>query len=256
MDYVGPLSEHIRPCRVMRIIKNLQMNKNSALIWLPKIVEAGLQTPKTVVVEYDHRTVIQIFDGADVPEFTILIENVKAACNRIGYPVFIRTDLSSAKHDGPNAYRIDSDDGIIKALSATLEDNEIKFWLEPNPPKAVLIREWLNLDSPFSAFGGHAIAREWRFFADSEKVRCFHPYWPEDSIQFFGIPEPDGWSDSLKSLHNEPENIKELKQLAVLAAGLYGCYASVDIAMDVTCKWWLTDMATAEDSYHWPSCIA
>lgn len=240
----------------MRILKNFKMNKNSALIWLPKIVEASLPTPKTEIVEYNHRRVIEIFDGADVPEFTGLIQNVKSACNRIGYPVFIRTDLSSAKHDGPNAYRADSDSDIIRVLSSTLEDNEMKFWLEPEPPKAILVREWLNLDSPFSAFRGHAIAREWRFFADSEKVRCFHPYWPEDSIQFLGIPEPDSWRNSLKTLHNEPENIEELKQLAVLAAGLYGCYASVDIAMDVTGKWWLTDMATAEDSYHWPSCIA
>lgn len=230
------------------------MNKNSALIWLPKIVEAGLPTPKTETVEYDHRAIIEVFDNPDLPAFGNLIWAVRAACNKIGYPVFLRTDLSSAKHDGAKAYKIQNESGISAVLLATLEDNEMKFWLEPEPPKAFLIREWLNLDSPFSAFGGHAIAREWRFFADWQSIKCFHPYWPEDSIQFFGIPEPNDWRESLKLLHVVPENIDELKKLAMSAASLYGCYSSVDIAMDTGGKWWLTDMATAEDSYHWPLC--
>lgn len=226
------------------------------MIWLPKIQDAGLPTPKTEIIAYEHRSVIEVFDKPDLPEFATLIENISLACNRIGYPIFIRTDLSSAKHDGPMAYRADSDSDVSRVLFKTLEDNELKFWLDPSPPKAFLVRQWLNLDSPFVAFGGHAIAREWRFFADGEKVRCFHPYWPEDSIRFFGIPEPSGWRLALKRLHKIPLNIDDLKELAIKSADLYGCFASVDIAMDELGTWWITDMATAEDSYHWPSCSA
>jgi len=229
------------------------MNKNSALIWLPKLVSAGIDTPKTEIVEYDHRNIIEVFDKSDLPMFQNLVDRVKLACERIGYPVFIRTDLSSAKHDGPSAYRIGGESDIRNVLLATIEDNETKFWLEPEPPMAILVRKWIDLNSLFSAFGGHAIAREWRFFADSEKVKCFHPYWPEDSMQFEGT-EPNGWKELLNDLHKIPENIEELKRLAIVSAGLYGCDSSVDIAMDVNGKWWVTDMATAEDSYHWPSC--
>lgn len=231
------------------------MNKNSALIWLPKIVAAGLPTPKTEVVTYDHVLIANAIENCKPSnELEYLAVEASMACNKIGYPAFIRTDLSSAKHDGPRAYRVDSAADIARVLHATIVDNEMKFWLEPEPPRAMLVREWIDLDSPFSAFRGHAIAREWRFFADGERVHCFHPYWPEDSIQFFNIQEPDGWRDALKELHAVPDNVDQLKAMAIEAARLYGCYSSVDIAMDANGKWWITDMATAEDSYHWPDC--
>ena len=36
-------------------------------------------------------------------------EEIFAAARTIGFPVFIRTDLASAKHWGPESYRIDQD---------------------------------------------------------------------------------------------------------------------------------------------------
>lgn len=70
----------------------------------------------------------------------------------------------------------------------------------------------------------------------------------------YRMKEPALWKEKLRRLHEVPENIEELKGIAIQAAGVYGFASSVDIAMDVSGKWWLTDMATAEDSYHWPEC--
>jgi hypothetical protein len=231
------------------------MNHNSALIWLPRIIEAALPTPRTMIVRYTHGDLVNVFDGENPPEYIKLCDAVKTACKTIGYPVFIRTDLSSAKHDGPTAYRIDGDKDILRCVYATLEDNEMKFWLESEGPKAILVREWLDLESPFSAFNHHPISREWRFFANAEKVICFHPYWPESSIQFYaGMKEPDDWRGALKILHKVPDNVEELKAMAAKAAGLYGVVASIDFARDKGGKWWLTDMAMAEGSFHWEEC--
>lgn len=232
------------------------MNQNSALIWLPKIVEAGLPTPRTEIVHYDHRDVCHPFDGCDVSKIGDLEAKVIVALRNVGYPAFIRSDLSSAKHEGPDAYRIDDREGIAPALFRTIEDNESKFWLEPSThgPKAILVREWLDLDGAFTAFCGHLIAREWRFFATNKEVLCFHPYWPEDAIEFFGLDEPEGWREQLRKTHEIPENLNDLKRMAIAAATAYGQTASVDFAMDKSGKWWLTDMATAGDSWHWPDC--
>lgn len=230
------------------------MNRNSALIWLPKIEEAKLPSPKTAVVNYEHHSIVEIFDNLPCKAFNDLIVEVRKNCDDIGYPCFIRTDLSSAKHDGPSAYKVNKPDEVGSVLFATLEDNEIKFWLEKDQPQAILIREWLSLESTFEAFNGHPISREWRFFANADSVVCFHPYWPEDSIKFYRSGEPDNWVNQLADLHKEPDEIQELKDMAIIAAKGYGYNASVDFAKDINGKWWLTDMAVAEDSYHWEGC--
>jgi hypothetical protein len=236
------------------------MNRNSSLIWLPKIIEAGLPTPKTEVVPYNHALVVQCLESDSVidanHEYERIANHILIACKKLYYPCFLRTDLSSAKHAGQSAYMIEDDEDIPGSLSMTLEDNEMKFWLEPdsNKPQAMLVREWLDLEAPFSAFTFHKIAREWRFFANADGVICFHPYWPEESIQFHGMSEPDGWRAELTKLHEIPDNIDELKAMAIKAAKVYGQTSSVDFARDVNGRWWLTDMAVAEDSFHWESC--
>ena len=232
------------------------MNPNSALIWLPKIVAAGLPTPRTEIVEYGHHSIASIFDGAKSVVFENLVAGVVGACERIGYPVFVRTDLASAKHSGPGAYRISNETEVASRMYATLEDNEMKFWLEAEGPKAILVREWIAFDSPFSAFADHPINREWRFFADGNHVFCFHPYWPEDAITFYAdaMVAPIDWRERLRELHKVPDCIDELKELSIRAAALYGATASVDIAQDKHGKWWVIDMALAEGSVHWQGC--
>lgn len=231
-----------------------ETNRNSALIWLPRLIEAGIPTPRTEFVLYDHRKLE--WDKQDCPMVGHLVGKVREACEKIGYPVFFRTDLSSAKHDGPSAYKISSESDIEQVITATVSDNMLKFGLDLAGPKAFLVREWLDLKSEFAAFVGHAISVEWRFFADQGGAKCYHPYWPEESIVFYErmCAEPDNWKQLLVDMHEEPSEIEQLKELATESARLYGCFASVDIALDTNGKWWVTDMATAEESWHWPGC--
>lgn len=230
------------------------MNPNSALIWFPTIEAAGLPVPRTVMIPYNHQACASIFDGVQSYEFDRLMLAVSDASKCIGYPVFIRTDLSSAKHSGPRVFRAESEYDISRCLAFTIEDNEMKFWTEQHGPAAIMVREWLSLHSTFTAFNGLPIAREFRLFADSRTVLCAHPYWHPEAIEEH-CDDPD-WREKLAVLNEMPGNYGELCAMAMQAAAACGGDRwSVDFAMDRDGKWWLIDMARMENSWHWPGCF-
>jgi|ERR1700722_1381342 len=228
------------------------MNRNSALIWLPRIEAAGLPTPKTIIVPYEHHKCVCIFDGIGSPEVSRLTDAIMEAAREIGFPVFIRTDLASAKHSGPDAYRID-EDSHNQPIFETLEDAELKCFMDSDP-EAFLVRKFLTLDAPFTAFRDLPIAREFRFFANGSCVHCWHPYWPEDSLEEHDPSNPD-WRELLAGMQGTPPELGGLAMMAITAARACGGGDwSVDFCRDTDGKWWLLDMATAADSFHWPGC--
>lgn len=229
------------------------MNPNSSLIWLPKIEAAGLPTPKTIVVPYSHEGILPIFDGQPSPEMDRLLEEVRNATALLGGTSFIRTDLASAKHSGIDACRISGIGTASRALFDTIEDNEMKFWLGDSP-RAILVRQFLSLEYKFTAFHGLPIAREWRFFADSARVICFHPYWPEGAFDR-QRELPQDWRALLGEFQRETEDFQSVHEMAIKAAAAQdGGEWSVDFCRDVDGKWWLTDMSTAKESWHWEDC--
>jgi hypothetical protein len=229
---------------------NRKPSRNSALYWFPKIAQQ-FPVPRTEIVEFDDRTMWPALDGNPTPN--IPIEAFKATADKIGYPLFLRCDGSSAKHDGPNAYRLDKWDPKLHAFFITFEDNAMKD-LEIF---AFLFREWLDLDGSFTAFGrdtGHLIANEWRFLATSEKVIHQFFYWPEHAID--GHAHHDDWKELLaatKKLSNEERGY--LSFMAVDAVKLVNANDpedpewSVDFAKDKSGKWWLIDMALSKNSW-------
>lgn len=231
---------------------------NSALNWFPRIRDADLPVPKTILLPYDHVAAIGGLEGGDPSELNRLCE---AAAYDVAvedlYPCFIRTDLACAKHSGPSAYLAEAPKRIREVIAETIVDSEMKLWPHARPA-AIMLREFLELDSAFCAFGGLPIAREWRFFADGERCICYHPYWPPDSLQFFGATEPDGWQEMLAKQSERPawHVWRELEAMAIEAAKACGGGAwSVDFAPDRNGKWYLLDMATMADSWHWPECL-
>jgi hypothetical protein len=147
-------------------------------------------------------------------------------------------------------------------LGRLIGDQECKFWLERHGPKAILVREFLQLEAKFEAFGGLPVNREFRFFSAGLHGICSHPYWPADAIEEYVDEEkyPKWRSDlaALQSLSPDKERLlMELANTAALAVSksLRAVQLwSVDFAQDVTGKWWLIDMARMEESFHWPGC--
>lgn len=237
------------------------MNPNSALRWLPPITAAGLPVPKTIVVPYKHHDMHPAFDGERCPALTELAAKVDQVIAEFPGPVFIRTDLGSAKHSGPKAYKVD-DEPCLQTLYRLLEDQELKFWTDI-PPAAILVREFLTLEAKFEAFRGLPVNREFRVFSAGLHDLCIHPYWPHDAIEeHVHEARYPNWREDLSALRglsaSEETTLKAFARDAVLAV----CKAdksigfwSVDFACDVDGKWWCIDMATAADSFHWPGCV-
>lgn len=223
------------------------VDPNSALIWLPAIVAAGLPVPRTEIVNFSPTALYPILDGQE-PEAEFSIETIQAACRRIGYPAFLRTDLSSAKHDGPRAYRVECENDVWRCVYLTFESNALKDLACQN--HAFLVREFLDISSIFSAFSGLPIGREWRIFANQETVLCEHFYWPQMAFDRQpGLPET--WKEDLERLSDQREGLEDLKRMALSAAQAVGQGAwSVDFAQDAAGKWWLIDMALAGSSWH------
>lgn len=228
----------------------MKPDPNSAMIWLPSVTAANLPIPTTELVRFDNATMWCEIGEGDGPGDPIDWPAMVAAATRIGFPCFVRTDLSSAKHNGPTDYRCGSAEDVVRIVRASFYDNCMKDLF----PTAILFRQWLDLDATFRAFGwgeeGHPIAREWRIFADKDGVRCRHFYWPAEAIDDHDPTEPD-WRDRLAALAViEPDEMAALDTMAVAAVATLDGEWSVDFARDKAGKWWLIDMATARSSWH------
>src|SRR3989304_3300147 len=99
---------------------------NSALYCFPRI--AHLRVAETRFVQYDHAVWVSVMESRKrLPEFdkvlAATVEKVASVADELGYPLFVRSDLASAKHQGPDSYLIRDPEGIRQVLWATVEDN-------------------------------------------------------------------------------------------------------------------------------------
>jgi hypothetical protein len=238
-----------------------RLNPNSARYWFDHINSARIPVPKTKFIRMAKGPLWKMMDGseADEPSLRNMVDRILELQNRWnGAPLFIRSDLASAKHDGPAAYQIPRNatkETVVRAIMNTFEDNLMK----DQDPEWFMIREWLDLVHSFRAFAGHPIAQEWRYFATPDKVVCKHFYWPEEAISFWDrkrSPEPADWRKLLSNLASQPPP-DILSDYAMTAAKV--CNASpmwsVDFAHDIHGDWYLIDMAVAAESFHgWDGC--
>lgn len=229
------------------------MNPGSASYWYPRIMgQLGFPSPRTVIVPMDFNALAR--SAAPQPEPPPPLTDILKACDDIGYPVFIRSDLASAKLLGPNAYRADKPEDVQRAVLGTAA-----AWLglatKSPAPEAILVREWLDLDTAFTAFNGHKIAREWRVFATPNRHLCTHFYWPHEAVQP-GSPDRTDWADALWAVRAEPPPDAALNTSAVTVARL--CREApawaVDFARDTKGAWWVIDAEPAAGASHFGFC--
>lgn len=227
-----------------------RLNPNSARYWWPRTKDAEehlrANLPETRFVEFDPWEAVGLLDGED-GEFPD--HELKVVAGEIGYPVFVRTDLSSAKHSGMSHMRAVDITELRQTALRTIEANVMNGMLA----NSLMLREFIDLEWNFKAFGGTRIAREFRVFASGNTVYCSHFYWPEDAIE---RPDKGDWQERLDYLNQrDAEDIALMEHDARIAAAACGDGAwSVDFAMDWLGNWWLIDMARAEDSWHAENC--
>jgi len=232
------------------------MQKTSLCYWYPRI-RGELPTPKTEIVplvEGDLDTLFGALDGKKIP---LEFENrIFAGAEHFQYPLFLRTDFTSGKHDFENTCFVRSKEQIISHALALFEDTLCKD-LDIG---AYVFREFLPLESRFSAFRGLPIAKERRYFVEDGRVLCHHPYWPEDAIRGEVIRKGDGWKAILEELNTEiPKEIELLSSMAATFSNLVPGAWSVDFAKTTYVapqrSWMLIDAAEAFRSWHPSNCV-
>jgi len=224
-------------------------NKSSMLYWFPKVKDLPIPQPKTeFVLSKDNWW--QYLDGKRLPDQDIV--TLKEAIKKIGYPVFMRTDLASGKHQYLDTSYVDSEDKVLQNLFGLIEQNALRdLWFD-----TIVVREFIYLSYRFRAFGGLPIGCERRYFIRDGEVICHHPYWIKDAIKFYQQSknwENLPWEMWLKELNTESEiEVRILTNIAEMVGSILPGSWSVDFAKDRDGKWWLIDMALAEQSWHPP----
>ena len=239
-------------------MKNDEASYNSALRWLPPLMRAGLPIPRTEIVLVDeagHAALEEALDRSREAgaEFQAVLQTMRAAALRIGYPVFVRSDQVSAKHWGEEECRAGNEREIGRVMASAFE----ACYMADQEFRAYLVREFLALRGAFRMHNGLLVAREWRLFADAATAPCAHFYWEWEALEERVAPERVAdWETLSAALSSEDERaLGKLARAAVMAVnadlGLSPETAwSVDFAQRAAGGWVLIDMALAQDSWH------
>lgn len=225
------------------------MNITSMNYWYPKIVELGIPVPKTkILLEKDIFEWYKYLDEKmPVDEMNQLLQ----AANEIGYPLFMRSDLNSGKHQFKDTCYVPDSMTLFKNLYGLLEDNAMK----DQPMTSIVLREYIEPAWGFKAFKGLPIAPERRYFISHGEVICHHAYWVEDAIEFYGERRPpNNWKALLKEMNTE--STQEIMQLTSYALKVADAFPEQELSVDFMKardgRWILIDMASGQQSWHPP----
>lgn len=245
------------PLRIaLNFRKNMVLKMNETMIdksgisyWYPRIKNI-IPTPKTVIIPVTNA------DFKDYKPIYKLLDKIQFELNNahITYPLFLKTDIYSEKWEWANSCFVESDRYLFTNMIHLLVKCEEE---DLGEVKEFVIKEFLSLETAFLAFNNMPVAKERRYFIENKQVLCHHPYWEENSIEFYSDSYPSDWKQKLNDINNETgSEIAYLSELAVLFARLIDDdgYYSVDFAMDIHGNWYLIDVANGHRSYHNESC--
>jgi hypothetical protein len=223
-----------------------KIDKNSMLFWYPMVKDLPIPQPETHILKLEE-------DPFDLDKYSLegwIIEDAKkfVAETKLSYPLFLRTDQSSGKHCWQETCFVKSEDFLGACIFRVIEEN-IYTGLMGLPYKALVFREFIPLESDFTAFlGAMPVSKERRYFVNNGKVVCHHHYWIEDAIR---RPSIENWKEVLEELNTEtPHERILLTGYAEMVGAQFPEYWSIDFAKTRDASWILIDMAVGTDSWH------
>jgi hypothetical protein len=227
-------------------------------------VAAGVPVPKTEIVRLpdDWHRLSRYLDGpdGDIPEWgDRVFAQVREAADRVGpYPVFLRTGQGSGKHDWGRCCFVGHPDDIIARVIGLVEWSCMVDFMGLRYD-VFAAREMLPVEpvAVLSRYNGMPLVAEVRGFVSNGEAQCLHPYWPTGSIRQGMGDVPADFDDIVARSRPTPEEIAAhvrplLDRVAAAFAG-DGAW-SVDV-LKTRAGWFVTDMAEAERSFHWPECV-
>ena len=226
--------------------------KNSMLYWHPLIKDLPIPQPRTIFVMLNEHELERLYDES-VPE--TVTQKIKCVCDVMFYPCFLRTDLASGKHSWKKSCFIDGKSELWEHIFEVTEFNLCADIMGLDF-KALVVREFIPMDSRFTAFyGDMPVNPERRYFVRDGEVLCHHPYWIEEAIAESKEPSTPNWREIAKKLNTETKDeIKLLTNYAKLVAKQFDGYWSVDFCKAKDGRWILIDMARGEKSWHLEDC--
>ena len=227
---------------------------NDISFWYPRLFRLGFPMPKTIII---HTNVdMEKFSYGEEPEdINEFVMELWQAVKKIGLPVFLKTGYTSNKHDWKKSCFI-SKDSTLKDLKnhifnlaefsamATIDRfMPCDFWA---------IREIIKTKSYFTYFNGEMpITKERRIFVRNGKIECTHSYWPEKIFEELEETKKKKFNQLDKTTTKDK---KELLNMAQYVANIFQGYWSCDFLKGEDGKWYLTDMAIGEKSWHDENC--
>jgi len=229
-------------------------DKTSLSWWWPRLPKS-IPTPRTEILPYGSDDLVDLCDGKTPPGYHELCRRIMLGGDRLGWPCFLRTDHFSAKHNWKDTCYVPGPKSVHQHVARLVVESALAD-IMGLPTRIWVVRELLPTRPAFRAFRGEMpIVKERRYFVDGQFVKCHHPYWPAGSIEKPSVPD---WESKLAEMNvEEPEEIDRLVEMSLrVGARLKGSWSIDWLWVEDHTKWYLTDMAEAERSYHWPGCEA
>jgi hypothetical protein len=237
----------------------MKTDKTSMLYWYPKIKLLRIPQPRTEMIKtkLDITSLLGDCDGLTEEGVRkhIYIPAIERICECIGYPVFMRSDFTSHKHNWEKSCYVARKEDIIPHLQDIIEFSGSADIFGGISFTAVVIRRYIEMATLFTAFYGNMpVNPEFRFFIHEGKVICHHWYWVEDAIQ---NPSVKNWKGRIHKCWKKIDRDDDLSRLdgyaRMVAEVLHGSW-SIDFCLGADGIWYLIDMAESHKSWHPEEC--
>lgn len=231
-------------------------DRNRLSWWFPKL-PSDILVPPTVIIPYTGLDLVNILDGEIPPEFDSLCSQIENAGNQLGWPLFLRTDYFSSKHSWKDTCHVREPECVGKQVIRLVQESIMADAIGL-PTDCWIVRKLIPTTPAFFAFHGKMpIVKERRYFVQNDQVTCHHPYWPMKAFVFgdFSDQVPN-WEELFTAMNIEDaDEVDLLSGLSGKVGAELGGAWSVDwLWCEDEGEWYLTDMAEASQSYHWPEC--
>jgi hypothetical protein len=235
------------------------MDKTSMLYWYPKIKLLRIPQPRTEMITTKLNITELLGDCDGLSEQGVRkhidIPSVEELCERIGYPVFMRSDFTSHKHNWKNSCFVTGKEKIIPHLQDLIEFSGSADIFGGIPFTAVVIREYIPMATLFTAFYGEMpVNPEYRFFIKDGKVLCHHWYWVTDAMQNPAMKDWKGRISKCMKKIDKDGDIARLDGYAKMVAEVLKGSWSIDFCLGADGTWYLIDAAESFKSWHPAEC--
>lgn len=225
-------------------------NDSSLLVWYPKLQKLPIPQIRTEIVKTGYEPLSQ-FVRKDKPMSEDLWLKLYHAMDMIGaYPMFMRSDQASGKHNWKRTCYIESKNDLKQHLYDLIEEHEMQNMGGELGYEAIVFREFLDLETGFKCFyGDFPVNKEVRCFIKNRKVQSLRHYWVKQAVAE-GDPQDKNWESKLEKLKTySKRDIEEIKEQLSEVCKVFSEYWSVDFAKSKEGIWYLIDMARGEVSY-------